>query len=262
MFTIPVGFLGNSSINLTPLDIFGSNLHQWFDTSDVSTLFTDAGVTNVSSDEDRIYQMNDKSGKGNHASQAVLANRPYYKTSVINGLDSAEYRVNQQMSLSIPSFYSDSVSQMCIFIVWQSTNISQSFGGIYSNYTNAGPAPNKGGALFRAESSESNIYSFTSSGTAQKATPTIPSTLDVQSLGMVTSGTTMDTYNNGAYRGTFAMASNIDMNTTPNYNSIGFVPNTANQYCEGYISEMVVCDVTPTAQQIVELQDHFSRWGI
>ncbi len=102
---------------LDPDDIFGSNLKQLFDTSDAATLFTDAGITPVTSDEDRIYQMNDKSGNNDHATQTTLGRRPYYKIAIINGLDSADYRSGQQMNPAIPSFYSDSVAAVCMFLV-------------------------------------------------------------------------------------------------------------------------------------------------
>ena len=44
-----------------PTDISGLSI--WFDFSDTDKLYTDAGSTKVSSDGDKIYQANDKSGK-------------------------------------------------------------------------------------------------------------------------------------------------------------------------------------------------------
>jgi hypothetical protein len=58
----------------------------WYDFSDSSLLFTDAGSTNVSSDGDAIYQANDKSGNTQHLLQATLAKRPLYKTNAQNSL--------------------------------------------------------------------------------------------------------------------------------------------------------------------------------
>lgn len=53
----------------------------WYDPSDLSTLFQDAaGTTPVTADGDPVGLMLDKSGNGNHASQAVSANRPVYRT--------------------------------------------------------------------------------------------------------------------------------------------------------------------------------------
>jgi hypothetical protein len=67
----------------TPLSIPG--LVAWYDFSDPTSLYTDAGATLVSADGQAIYQANDKSGNGNHLTQAAGANRPLYKVNVLNG---------------------------------------------------------------------------------------------------------------------------------------------------------------------------------
>lgn len=242
-----------------PIDIFGSDLKQWFDTSDALTLFTDAGVTLVTTDEDRIYQMNDKSGNSSNATQTTLSRRPYYKTSVINGLDSADYRLAQQMNPARPAFYTDSVAAMFMFVVWKSDSLSQ-VGGLYSNYTNSGGDSNLGGLLFRQSSANETVIAFNSSGTAQQASPDIAATLDVQVIGMTSSGTSLKSYADGVLTGTVTMSSNMDMTTNPLYNSIGHIPSTDNQFCDGMIAEVVIGNVTPTAQQLADLQTYFSRW--
>lgn len=63
----------------------------WYDFSDSSLLFTDAGTTNVSSDGDAIYQANDKSGSGFHLVQTTSSARPTYKTSIQNGLSVSRF---------------------------------------------------------------------------------------------------------------------------------------------------------------------------
>lgn len=73
----------------TPASISGLKL--WIDFSDVNTLFTDAGSTNVSSDGDLIYQANDKSGLGNHLTQSTEGYRPAYKTYIQNSLSASLY---------------------------------------------------------------------------------------------------------------------------------------------------------------------------
>ena len=52
----------------------------WFDPSDLSTLFQDsAGTTPVTTAGQTVGKMLDKSGRGNHATQATLAQRPTYQ---------------------------------------------------------------------------------------------------------------------------------------------------------------------------------------
>lgn len=51
----------------------------WYDPSDLTTLFTDtAGTTRVTAPGQEVALMLDKSGRGNHAVQSVLAARPIY----------------------------------------------------------------------------------------------------------------------------------------------------------------------------------------
>ena len=53
----------------------------WYDPSDLSTLYQDsAATTPVASDGDPVGRMEDKSGNGNHATQATSAARPVYRT--------------------------------------------------------------------------------------------------------------------------------------------------------------------------------------
>ena len=54
----------------------------WYDPSDLSTLWQDsARTTPVTSDGDPVGAIDDKSGNGNHALQAITDARPLYKTS-------------------------------------------------------------------------------------------------------------------------------------------------------------------------------------
>lgn len=70
-----------------PTDISGCLT--WIDFSDANYLFTDAGVTKVSSDGQIIYQANDKSGNGKNAVRINASNNTLYKTNIKNGLSSA-----------------------------------------------------------------------------------------------------------------------------------------------------------------------------
>jgi hypothetical protein len=51
----------------------------WYDPSDLTTLFQDtAGTTPVTAPGQTVARVNDKSGRGNHATQSILASRPTY----------------------------------------------------------------------------------------------------------------------------------------------------------------------------------------
>ena len=67
----------------SPLSLFAaSEVGVWYDPSDLSTMFQDAaGTTPVTADGQPVGKILDKSGRGNHASQATAAKRPLYKTS-------------------------------------------------------------------------------------------------------------------------------------------------------------------------------------
>lgn len=72
-----------------PTDL--ASLVAWYDFSDATTLFTDAGTTPVSSDGDLIYQANDKSGNNNHVVQATDTKRPAYKIGIQNSKSVSRY---------------------------------------------------------------------------------------------------------------------------------------------------------------------------
>ncbi len=89
----------------SPLDL--SNLEIWFDFSDPSSMFTDAGVTPVSGDGDKIYQINDKSGNGVNAAAPLDNRRPRYKVNIQNGLSVGMADGSDGMSFSPSAASSD-----------------------------------------------------------------------------------------------------------------------------------------------------------
>lgn len=72
----------------------------WWDPSDLSTMWKDtAGTDPVTADGDAVARIDDKSGNGNHLTQATLAERPLYKTS--GGLHWLEFDgSNDRLSVS------------------------------------------------------------------------------------------------------------------------------------------------------------------
>ena len=65
----------------TPLQLFAAGEQgAWYDPSDFSTMFQDsAGTTPVTAVEQPVGLIQDKSGRGNHASQSTAASRPVLK---------------------------------------------------------------------------------------------------------------------------------------------------------------------------------------
>ena len=65
----------------SPLSLFAaSEPGFWFDPSDLSTLFQDtAGTTPVTVAGQSVARINDKSGRGNHATQSTSLSRPTYQ---------------------------------------------------------------------------------------------------------------------------------------------------------------------------------------
>jgi hypothetical protein len=66
----------------SPASLFAGGAEgAWFDPSDLSTLFQDnAGTTPVTASGQSVGKMLDKSGNGNHATQATPSKRPIYTT--------------------------------------------------------------------------------------------------------------------------------------------------------------------------------------
>lgn len=67
----------------SPSSLFGGGeFGGWYDPSDLSTLWQDtAGTTAVTTDGQTVARIDDKSGNGNHLTQATASARPTYRTS-------------------------------------------------------------------------------------------------------------------------------------------------------------------------------------
>lgn len=70
----------------TPFTPLSLSPAQWFDFSDLTTLFqNNARSTPVAANNDPIGGVTDKSGGGFHATQTVAGRKPLYKTNIQNG---------------------------------------------------------------------------------------------------------------------------------------------------------------------------------
>ena len=68
-------------VSFSPLSLFAaSEPGLWYDFGDISTLFQDtAGTTPVTAAGQSVARINDKSGRGNHATQSTSLSRPTYQ---------------------------------------------------------------------------------------------------------------------------------------------------------------------------------------
>ena len=84
---IGLSLRGRANSAVSPASLFAaSEPGAWYDPSDLTTLFQDsAGATPVTTAGQTVGKMLDKSGRGNHATQATLAQRPTYGINPITG---------------------------------------------------------------------------------------------------------------------------------------------------------------------------------
>lgn len=82
----------------------------YYDISDITTLWTDDGVTQVASEDDPVYRVDDKSGNGMHLYQATATKRPLYKAGgglpylYFDGVDDLMASVATQVTGPVPVF--------------------------------------------------------------------------------------------------------------------------------------------------------------
>jgi hypothetical protein len=80
----------NSKVVATPAALFQiGSVGAWYDPSDLATLFQDsAGTVPVTTPGQPVGKMLDKSGRGNHASQATAGQRPIFQVDVLGSMTS------------------------------------------------------------------------------------------------------------------------------------------------------------------------------
>lgn len=79
--------MGTVATVFSPVSLFAaSEPGVWYDPSDLTTMFQDtAGTTPVTTPGQTVARMNDKSGRGNNATQATTASRPTYGIVPLGG---------------------------------------------------------------------------------------------------------------------------------------------------------------------------------
>jgi hypothetical protein len=137
-FTPPTKAYPNVYNPYASLPVNGAIL--WLDASKHSSLFTDAGSTNVKNNGDLVYQWNDLSGANNHATQSTSGSRPTWSppASGQNGLGAirfnradSQWMMDQMASVTIGSIY---------FVYYHSTG-NALYSSFIASSTAAGPLP-------------------------------------------------------------------------------------------------------------------------
>jgi hypothetical protein len=101
--TVPTAAFPDLYNPFTTLPVSGAAL--WLSAPQTSSLYTDAGATNVIKDGDAVYQWNDLSGNNRHATQTTLANRPTWLPPAKgrSGLGALAFNGSQFLSVSSPN---------------------------------------------------------------------------------------------------------------------------------------------------------------
>lgn len=114
----------------SPLSLFAAGEQGvWYDPSDISTLFQDAaGTIPVTAVGQPVGKMLDKSGRGNHATQATAAYRPVYQGGYLsfNGTNS---------SMAAGNINFTATDKMTLFAgVTKTSNVSQIIAELSNNF--------------------------------------------------------------------------------------------------------------------------------
>jgi hypothetical protein len=128
-FTPPTKAYPNVYNPYASLPVNGAIL--WLDASKHSSLFTDAGSTNVKNNGDLVYQWNDLSGANNHATQSTSGSRPSWSSpangqNVLGGVS-----FNGSTSIIYPTISS---SDKTVFIVHKGIS-SSSDARLFTSYS-------------------------------------------------------------------------------------------------------------------------------
>jgi len=129
--------ISGGSAPFSPLSLFsGGKQGGWYDPSDLSTLWQDdARTTPVTTDGQTVGCIDDKSGNGNHLTQATAGLRPQYKTS--GGLHWLEFDgTNDFLSNSNVNF--TGTNKVTAYLGCETDSVT-GFHGVYSfNYSATG----------------------------------------------------------------------------------------------------------------------------
>jgi len=244
-------------VTLDPDEVSG--LAQWYDFPDVSTGYTDAGITNITADGDQIYQYEDKSGSGDLARQTNSADRPEFDTTG-NPAGMARFDASNTefMVLDKPSFFADP-TDMTFLMVMQTDDLAstQSF---YSCFDNSGGS-NQGGFYVRTTSSGNVQIGVFDTGTGF-VTINISTDTNRHLVGIKVGGADVEIYYDGSLDSQFTMVDNLDL-SFDNPINIGRNFPGSSLYVDGQIGEIVMYNNDISASDFEDVSNGLiAKWSI
>ena len=239
----------------------------WLNFSDISTLFTDsAGTIPVTADGDVIGYAADKSGNGNHATQATTLNKPLWKAAIQNGLGaglwdgSNDYLLMPRVLAQADTSYTQVlVAKLqspfsALRLVFQQVPTAQSSGAPFSHSIQLTTTP-----LFRADTFPP------SGGTFNSATVSTGTRL----ASYIQGGTSQEWRVDGASSSTGSGGETYSCVTAINQAVLGVYlnmdnlpPTTVFPYA-GHICEFLVFSESLDAGQLEQLETYLNdKWNI
>lgn len=250
----------------TPLSVSGCE--GWWDFSDNTTVFKDSGVTAAGND-DKVVQLNDKSGNGRYWRQTTTARCGLYKTGAQNGLNAIYNNgATRAQTLNNPGGILKNVAGATIAIVASADSDAGTMGVMNVGINGASIYPRLGMKIIKGlptmfvNNTDDNEYAMsmstnTSIGTLTHAT--IVGTVDyANGAGWLYLNGSLDASNATLISGTATPGN------TPDTDCPGgqYGRDYAN-YHTGYIDEMIIYNSILSTSDRQALESYLmTKWGI
>jgi hypothetical protein len=233
---------------------------QKFDASDITTMFTDAGTTQVTTDLDKVYQFDSAIGSDS-ALQTIESQRPVYRTNVQNGLSALEFTSSNTQHLDIdkPSFFS-SVSDTTWVIVWKAKSSTRAI--LYANLDSTTGTGNW--YLIYDVPTNTMKFEYYESGWNSISVYTPLDTNVVHVTTLRTVGTLVSVYHDGVLAGTYTLTTttNFDNANTGGFR-LGINGSSDALPFDGYIFENRIWSQGLSSEQLEQLWlDLDTKYGL
>ncbi len=228
----------------SPGDVSATGLALWIDANDINTLYQDnsCSTTSVTSDNQGVLCVQDKSGNGNNATNASAANSPVYRSSLFNSKPSLYFDGGLDQYLN----FNSSISNIRT-VFWVIKEDNSNFGnssfllGDSQGTTFDFHRDSTGGPIF----SSANASASVTGGTLQSNTVAIDGT----TTNMPTSETVLSLVTTG--------------NVTADSFSRDRVSCCGERTWGGFASEVIIFDRALSASEVTDVENYLLvKWGI